>query len=105
MRSDFQEKVLERALTPHFLLYCWLATGLPQGVLIYVHNRRRVCLGGGHSLRGEPEVCPKGSRVGSWLSLKDTPAHSGPPPLFQFLCGGVPPLLPAPLLFRDRARG
>lgn len=71
MRSDFQDNILEMALTSCFLLYFWLATRLPLEKCEFIENKRELCLGSQASLSCEIEVCPKGSHVGSWLSIED----------------------------------
>lgn len=78
MRSDFQDNILEMALTPYFLPYFWLATRLPPEKCEFMENKRGLCLGSQAGLSCEIGVCPKGSHVGSWLSVEDTDAQNSP---------------------------
>lgn len=82
MRSDFQEKVLERASTTHFLLYFWLAMWRsPWGSVNLCKTREGLCLGsGGLSQR---------SHVGLWLSGGFGCSESSPL-LFLFISYNVP---------------
>lgn len=114
MRSDFQDNILEMALTPYFLLYFWLATRLPPEKCEFMENKTGLCLGSQASLSCEIEVCPKGSHVGSWLSVEDTDAQNSPlspaPTSSRSSAALSPPSPPPPsapsyLLFRPSVCG
>lgn len=103
MRSDFQDNILEMALTLYFVPYFWLATRLPPEKCEFMENKRGFCLGSQASLSCEIEVCLKGSHVGSWLSVEDMDVENSPQPPTptpNFSCSSAalsPPHLPNPL--------
>ena len=88
-------KVLERALTPHFSLCFWLAAWLPPGKCRFIRNKRALCLGSRASLRCETGLSQRVPLAHG--CPKDLDAQSSPPPLFLFIGTPVPTCLhPAP---------